>query len=908
MDVSLRNDQRKKLPSGQVALFFADVEGSTRLLHALGAGYTPVRARMRELVRSTASNRGGYEVDWAGDGVFLAFPRARDAVVAAAELQRALADEPWPPDTAVRFRIGIHAGEPQVEEDGYVGLDVHIAARICAAGHGGQIVVSRTARDMVGDDPSTGISFRPLGSHRLKDVPSPEQLFQLVARGLPETFPPLRTFGGTTLPALHHRLVGRRDDLEEIQTLVARPDVRLVTITGPGGAGKSRLALEAAASAAVERPVHLVGLASISDPALVPAAIARTLGVRESVGLSLTESVTNALAGTGTLLFLDNFEHLAPAAREVSAMLDRSPDLDVLVTSRAPLRLSGEHIVQLEPLSVDDATTLFVELAAARGVELPEAWLPAVREICRRLDGLPLAIELVVAPLSVLPPAQLLEALGEGLALEMEAPIDLPERQRTLRTTIDWSYGLLSKHQCELHGLLAVFPGGAPLKSLEVVCADTIADLLGDLATLVAGGLVRRETAPTTELRFTMLATVREYALEALAAQGRLDEMQLMHAVHFADVAEQAETGLEGAEQSVWLDRIEQDLDNVRGALSFSFDTGRVELGLRIAAALSRFWRAHGYMSEARHWLSRGLAHANGVPAEVRARALWAAERQAMAQNATDDARAFLEEALPLFRELGRKRETVFALSELAWIALDRDPTGAETLSEEAVSQARTLGDPRAISGALNVRANIAAARGDHERAVAHNEEALALRRTLGDRLLIADSAYNLGEAALSLGDTGRARAAYEEALELARGLGEILHAAHSLCMLGKLDLLEGDVAQGDQRIRESLSVYMELEDDRDCAECLLSLGGVSAAGGAWEDAARLFGAADELRGGGPLTSTEQAVVERFQPELDVALGDTRLAELRAEGALLGLDVVAQARPRSDRGVSRGVA
>jgi predicted ATPase/class 3 adenylate cyclase len=875
-----------------VTLLFADIEGSTRLLHSLGQGYGPVLARVRELVREVASSRDGRVVDWAGDGVFLAFPFARDAVMAAAELQRAVAEEAWPQNTAVLFRIGIHAGEPQVEKDGYIGLDVHIAARICAAGHGGQVVISRAARDIVGGDPPAEISFRPLGSHRLKDVQKPEQLFQLVGPGMPETFPPLRTMGGATLPALHHRLVGRRQDLTTTLSLLSRPDVRLVTITGPGGAGKSRLALEAVATAAVERPVHLVGLASISDPALVPAAIARTLGVRESAGVSVTQSVADALAGTRTLLLLDNFEHLSFAAREVSAMLDRVSDLDVLVTSRTPLRLSGEHVLQLEPLSIDDAATLFVELAAARGVELTEQWLPTVREICWRLDGLPLAIELVVAPLAVLPPAQLLQALGEGLALEMEAPIDLPERQRTLRTTIDWSYGLLSTEQRELHGMLAVFPGGAPLESLEVVCDDITADLLGDLTTLVEGGLVRRETATTSELRFTMLATVREYALETLAAQGRLDRMQLAHLSYFLDLAQRAEIGFEGDEQSGWFDRIEQDLDNVRGALSFSFESGNVEPGLRIAAALSRFWRAHGHVSEARFWLARGLAHKNGVPTEVRARALWAAERQAMAQSATDEAEELVEAALPLFRELGLEREEVFALSELAWIALDRDRYKAEELSEEALARARQLGDPRAISGALNVLGSVSAACGDHERAVAANQEALALRRTLGDPLLIADSTYNLGVAAFKAGDLARTRQAFEESHALAHALGDVLHAAHSLCMLGELDLIEGDTTQASKRIRESLSIYIDLEHDRDCAECLLALGGVAAANEASEDAARLFGAAEALRGETPLTTSEQAVLEQFQPGLEAALGTARLAELKAEGAVLQLQAV----------------
>ena len=342
----------------------------------------------------------------------------------------------------------------------------------------------------------------------------------------------------------------------------------------------------------------------------------------------------------------------------------------MLVTSRSPLRLAGEHVLQLEPLPVEDAATLFVELAAARGVELPETWLPSIREICRRLDGLPLAIELVVAPLAVLPPAQLLQALDDGLALDMKAPIDLPERQRTLRATIDWSYGLLSACQRDLHGALAVFSGGAPLDALRVVCDDVTADLLGDLAALVDGGLARRELTLEGDPRFAMLATVREYALEALAARGRLEEMQTLHAEYFLELAKQASGELEGGEQARWLDRLELDLDNVRAALGFAFESGRIELGLQIAAGLERFWRAHAHVGEARRWLALGLARASEVSPEIRADALWTAAQQATAQYDWAAATELLEDVLPLYRSSGRGREVVFALSDLGWVAV----------------------------------------------------------------------------------------------------------------------------------------------------------------------------------------------------------------------------------------------
>ncbi len=884
-------DSRKSLPSGTVTLLFADVEGSTRLLHSLGERYAPVRARMRELVRAASSARGGHEVDWAGDGVFLVFDRAGEAIAAAAQIQRALAAEPWTADEAVRLRIGIHTGEPHLDELGYVGLDVVVASRICSAVHGGQVVVSRTTRDFVGDDPRAGISFRPLGSHRLKDVPSPEQLFQLIAPDLPETFPPLRTLGGATLPALHHRLVGRRQDLTATLSLLARPDVRLVTITGPGGAGKSRLALEAAGLAAVERPVHLVGLAPVTDPELVPTAIARALGVRESVGRPLTETIADALAGTGALLFLDNLEHLAAAAGHIAALLDQAPDLDVLITSRAPLRLSGEHVVPLDPLTVYDASTLFAELAAARGVVLHEDALPAVREICRRLDGLPLAIELVAARLAVLPPAQLLRALDEGLTLDMEGPVDLPERQRTLRATIDWSYGLLSESQRALHQTLAVFAGGCTLDDGRAL-AGSEPGFLADLEALVAGSLLRSDVTDG-DVRLFMLETVREDAVARLASAGQLEGLRRRHAERFLDLASTAEAELAGPGQAEWLERLERELDNIRAAFDWCLSSGRVEDALRAMSALGRFWRAHGHASEARRWLSLGLGLAKEIAPDVRADALWTAARQAMAQSAAREAEALVEEALPLFRASGRDRNVVFALSELAYLTLERDPRRAQERAEEALTLARELDDPRAVSGSLNILATVVAAGGDRESAVAMHEEALTLRRALGDRLLIVDSAYNLGEAAFFQGDTARARSALEETLALAGELGERLHAAAATCLLGELALREDDLSRAGELLRESLTMYVELSDDRTCAECLCALGGVAAAEGAPEHAARLWGAADTLRGDAPLWEHEREIVARFGPALAAALASARIDELRAEGGTLGLDVVA---------------
>ncbi len=875
----------RALPRGTVTLFFADVEGSTRLVYTLGGErYRAVRSRARAIIRASASGNRGSEVDWAGDGVFLAFEQARDAVAAAIGVQRALASEPWTPEEAVRMRIGIHTGEPDVGDEGYVGIDVHLAARICAAGHGGQVVLSRRTKDLVPE--RDGVSFRPLGSHRLRDMDAPQPLFQLVAPGLEESFPPLNTLAGATLPALHHRLVGRARDLEELQSLVGDRNVRLVTITGPGGAGKSRLALEVAGAAAVERPVHLVGLAPISDPDLVPAAIARTLGVRESPDRPLIETLAESLAHTRSLLFLDNFEHVAPAARYLAELLHRTPGLGVLTTSRRPLRLIGEQVFPLKPLDVDEAATLFAELAAARGVVLSDDALPSVHAICRRLDGLPLAIELVAARLVVLPPARILQALDEGLGLDMEGPVDLPERQRTLRATIAWSYDLLTDSQRELLDALAVFAGGCSLEDAQTV-ARAGASFLADLEALVGWSLLRSDVSDG-DVRLSMLETVRETAEERLAAAGELEDLKRRHAERFLALALQAEKELSGPDQAEWLERLEQELDNMRAALDWCLASRRVEDAVRAESALGRFWWMHGHVAEARSRLSQALAQSDGVAAEVLANGLWWSARLAARQDDLKAEIPLLEQALELFRELDRPREIAFAIGELGWIALQQgEHERAAELCEEALSVARATGDAEAISGQLNYLADIYSARGDHLAALAAHEEALALRRTLDDPLLVTNSTYNLGIAAWENGELERARTAFEETCALASELGDVIHRTGATFMLSELDLLEGDIAEAERRILRCLTVYTELQNDRSRAECLVVLGGVAVARGALEEAARFFGAADRLRGEARPNRFEIPVLERCLPDLEVELGD-RLTELRSEGRRLG--------------------
>src|SRR5437899_3322253 len=518
----------REQPSGSVTLVFTDIEGSTRLLREFGEeAYRDVLAEHRRVVREAFAS--GYEVDEEGDAFFYTFPAAGSAVSAVEQALRALELGP------IRIRVGIHTGEPILDPPKYIGLDVHRAARVMAAGHGGQVLMSESTRALVDD----GVLVRDLGGHRRKDLSGPQRLYQLGA----DEFPPLKTLHQTNLPVPPTQLVGRDREIDDLLELLRRDDVSVVTLTGAGGSGKTRLVLQAAAEAAEDYAdgVWFVGLAALTDVDLVTAAIAQTFGLREGSGRTYGEVLGDYLRSRRLLLVLDNLEQLLPEVAPVVAdFAAEFAGVDFLATSREPLRIGAEREYPVPRLAAAEAVILFAERA---GLEL-DGDRPAVAAICARLDGLPLAIELAAARVKVLPPAKLLERLEERLPLLTGGAREAPERQRTLRATIAWSHDLLDEHEQQLFARLAVFAGGCTLEAAEAVC-DAEVDTLGSL---LEKNLLRRD-----ESRYRMLETIREFARERFDEAADADEIRRRHAEHFLAIAREAQPELVRRDQREFL-------------------------------------------------------------------------------------------------------------------------------------------------------------------------------------------------------------------------------------------------------------------------------------------------------------------------------------------------------------------
>ena len=752
-----------RLPTGTVTFLFTDVAGSTRLLREHGAAYADLLGEHRRALRAAFEQANGVEVDTQGDAFFVAFSRASDAVAAAASAKAALADGP------VQVRIGIHTGEPFVTDEGYIGLDVHRAARIAAAAHGGQVVISQTTRGFLDGD----IVLRDLGEHRLKDLTGPERLYQL-GEG---DFPPLRTLDASNLPLAASPLLGRERELGELLSMLSDGS-RLVTITGAGGTGKTRFALQVAAEL-VGRfgdGVFWVPLAGLTDPEIVSAEIARTIGAREDL--------TGSLRGKELLLLLDNFEHLLLAAPTVAELLAGARGLHVLATSRSPLRISGEVEYPLEPLPTSEAIVLFAERSRAAGRVLGGGG--AVEAICRRLDGLPLAIELAAARMKLLTPETLLERLESALPLLTGGARDAPERQRTLEATIAWSYDLLDDWSKLLFARLSVFAGSFPIALAESVCDADI----DTLAVLVDSSLLK----PVGDDRFLFLETIREYARDRLLESGTAADVGRRHAEAFTELAE------EGYEQrfeaeAEWSDRLERDHDDLRAALDWLAERDP-DAQLRLASALGWFWVSHSHLVEGRRRLADALS-ASRLEGRVRARALTAAGVLVAWQGEVDVGRAELTDALELWSTVGEDGELASALDALGWVLVYSvgDDDSALDAFERSLEIRSGLSDAAGMRRAVSGICQVLVAKGAVERAEARSRELLEMA---GSDARTAHFAFHfLADCALIQGDCDLAEERYRESLRAALPLGDVIETSFEVQGVAMAAAGRGDLARG---------------------------------------------------------------------------------------------------------------
>jgi predicted ATPase/class 3 adenylate cyclase len=866
-------------PTGTVTFLFTDIEGSTGLLKAMGETYRRAQDHHDEIIRAAVAAENGHVVRTAGDSFFVTFESPVPALRAAVAAQRSLGADEWPAGSPLRVRMGLHTGEGVLGGDDYIGIDVNRAARIAAAAHGGQVLLSEATRALVRHDLPDGVTLRDLGDHRLRDIAEPERLFDLVVDGLPSDFQPIRSldFRPNNLPLQLTSFVGRADEIARAGQLLRGH--RLVTLTGPGGAGKTRLALEVAAEglSSFEDGAFFVDLAPIVDHAQVPSVLAQALGLRERPGRELIDTLVDALAAMDVLLVLDNFEHLLPAAWVVERLLASAPRLRTLVTSRAPLRLYGEQEHQVPPLALPDvgqlqaldvlsrseAVVLFVERArAARpGFGLTDENARAVADVCTRLDGLPLAIELAASRVNVLTPQAIRSRLAGGPDLLTASARNLPARQRTLRATIGWSCGLLTEPQRRLFNRLSVFRSGAGLDAVEAVGGDLGVDILDALSSLVDNSLVRQTEMPDGEPRFGMLETVREYAGELLAATDDEAPTRRRHAEHYLVVALEGESHLTADDQVRWLDRFEHEHDNLQAALRWTVEVGELERGMAAGAAMWRFWHQRWYLFVGRSWLERLLSAAGPDPTSTLAKAHVAAGGLAYWQGEYEAAKRHYRESLTIAQAIDDRACIAEAIYNLAFIPTQVASTHSQAawwadapeqiaLFQDALARFEELGDVAGVAKTKGNMALILARTGDLDSAAAMLGEAIESYRILHDRFHLADSLLAYGHGMQLLGRDETARAAFVEAL----------------CLV--------DAADNRAAVAVALDCLAALESKRS----------------RHRDAVRLFGSAQQIRrgveGGYPLASSAVTGIDPLA-EARTAIGDEAVEQLLAEGRSL---------------------
>jgi predicted ATPase/class 3 adenylate cyclase len=899
------------LPTGTITFLFTDLEGSTRLWEKNPNGMHLALTRHDTILTEAIEEQGGFLFKTVGDAFCAAFPTALGALEAALAAQRKLFCETWEEQIGtLRVRMALHTGSAYQRDGDYFGPPLNRVARLLSAAHGGQVLLSSSTQELVRDLLPGGTHLRDLGERGLKDLARLERIFQLVAPDLPTEFPPLRTLEAypNNLPLQATPLIGRQREVEAICERLLSPETRLLTLVGPGGTGKTRVGVQVGAEVVenFEDGVFFVALAAITDPQLVAPTIGRVLGLSEGAGQSPEELLEDHLRHRHILLLLDNLEQVLGSAGVVERLLSVAANLKILATSRIPLKLYGEQEFPVGPLSLPapdslpslkelegyEAIKLFVERAKAikPDFSLTQENGAAVAQICARLDGLPLAIELAAARIKLLPPPVLLDKLGNRLKLLTSGARNLPERQRTLRNAIEWSYELLEEGEKVLFGRLGVFSGGATLEAVEAVCdarADLPTDVLEGVSSLLDKSLLRQEERGG-EPRFVMLGTIREYALERLEQSGEAEAVASAHAEYYLALAEVAEPMLWGAEDAAWLDRLGQEHDNMRAALSWSIEHGEAELALKLGGALRWFWYMEGYYGEGRSWLEAVLAKDGRASAQARARVLEGVGWLASQQGDVDRAEAAAEEGLKLSAEAGLGEVVAADFQDVLGDAARHrgDYERAAKMFETSLALHRTAGDSRGVAWSLGSLANVSGDRGNYERAKELYEEGLVLSRELGGARPLGEYLISLGYEYLLEGDHERATALNEEAAQLYQKRGRRGGLQYAFDNLGWAALARGDHKRAKALHEENIVLCRELGDRLIASESMDGLACVAGTTGEVERAARLFGAAQAQREavGYLHAPREYALREPYLAAARSSIGEAAWAEAWEEG------------------------
>ncbi len=859
------------LPTGTITFLFTDIEGSTIRWERHSEIMRQAVARHDEILRACMETHRGVVFKTVGDAFYVAFATAGDALRAAILAQQTLAKEQWPAEIhPFRVRMALHTGEAEHRGNDYFGQSLNRVARILSAGHGGQILLSHITCGLIRDVLPATVSLRDLGEHRLKDIQLPETIFQIIMPELSSDFPPLKTLDRhpNNLPTQLTPFVGRKQELDAVARLLLQEDVRLLTLIGPGGTGKTRLSLQVAAEMADAFPdgVYFVDLSALSDPDSVITTIGLALNLVETSDKTVLEHLKVYIKGR-MLLILDNFEQVTDAAPIIHEFLVTNPDVKIIVTSRAALYLEGEHEFRVDPLVVPEVKPPFdlVELAQCDAIvlftqhaktvkpdfQLTVANASAIVEICNRLDGLPLAIELAAARINLLPPQAMLKRLANRLNLLKGGKRDRTERQQTLRDAIAWSYDLLSDEEKALFTQLAVFTGDFTLDAIEEICVldNPDSDLLDTVKSLIDKSLLRQKGQESEEPCFVLLSTIREFAQEQLAGIKGEEELHQRHMLYYLHLAEQAAPALIGTEQKQWLRRLEDEHDNLQAALSWCEQKTEVEIGLRLAGSLWRFWLMHGHLYIGRRWLEKILALSDAAPSLVRAKAIEGACILACRQKDDERATALAHEALHLGQQLDDKASMSGAYSTLAEIAIRLgDSQRATELFEKSLQLERTLNNKRGVASLLNNLGNVALRQGKINQAAMLLEEGLFYFREIGDSFSIASVLNNLGEVERHRNNFEQAAILYEESLQLSRELQYIWGTAAALVNLGDVAYIHKKYEQALGYYQESLQLFYELGDDLGLAFCLEGIAEVSASLQLHEQAVRLFAQTEVIR------------------------------------------------------------